>query len=399
MCVPKRIRFCCIVIFSFFALFLLASCQNGDEEPTPTPQPANPIGLIDEIIATATSTATITPSATPSSTPSPEGTPIMFGLEAASVPDVVYLGEGPGSFSAQPGFNFIVKRNNPYRVDYESGPDYRAVRNERIWQIRGNAHLFLVFESEHDFGNIEGNCEITYVQIDDDLDGRRNRFYLDGVEVHLMPQGMVVNGRFTLNRSGRLTLFAEDSSAADITVTCAPLPPTSTPSPTPTTFNPIIPLNTETPTPSQIPTITPTIDGPVALTETPTPTGTAVPPTEPPSTATITPSPTPTVPVGPAYTRFNFEMAGHEGRDGFCYMRRVTGDLLLVWQMQDGWTDSSTHPDADANGWLEVYIPHVSIYVEVFCDTGEGPIRMNIHNGVRDPDSGNIVGWLTRWRI
>lgn len=136
---------------------------------------------------------------------------------------------------------------------------------------------------------------------------------------------------------------------------------------------------------------------PIALTNTPTAT-----PTEP-ATPTVTPTalftqpPTATsIPQGPAMTRFNFEVAGHVARDGQCTMHRTTGDLLLTWETEEGWQDSSNHPQADADGWIPVYIPFVSIYVRVYCDDGSGPVKMDIYNGVTDPSTGETVGWLTR---
>lgn len=133
---------------------------------------------------------------------------------------------------------------------------------------------------------------------------------------------------------------------------------------------------------------------PGGLTPTPTvlatATNTAV-ATTPPTTPTQTP-----VPQGPAFTRFNFEVAGHEGRDGTCEMKQTTGELLLIWEMKDGYTDSANHPQADANGWIPANITHVNVYVEVFCNTGSGDIRMDIYNGVIDGFSGEVVGWLTR---
>lgn len=387
----------CIVV----SLVVVAGCQNNRPDPSP---PAD-----IEASAPPTPTMTLTPntssisdieSVSPSEKDANQAPPSAASGLAGAGP-IVYLGEGVQSYTIPSGFKFLVKRHGPYRVEFEPGPTYEGRRNERVWQVENSISLFRIFEEEHDFGTISGNCRINYIQIDDDIDGRRNRFYLDGSEVHTMPQGMVVFGDFMLSQAGRLTLYAEDSIAANITVNCiAPPTRTVTPTESPTST----PTSTPTTTPT-IPTLTPNV--PVSLTGTPTstpvpqtPTSTAtavtVTPTPPPSTATIAPTATPTVPIGPAYTRFNFEMAGDAGRDGFCYMHRDTGERLLTWQMQDGWTDSSTHPLADAQGWIEVKIPHVSIYVVVFCNDGSGLVKMKIHNGIVHPESGEIVGWLTR---
>ncbi|MCP5098311.1 MAG: hypothetical protein GY943_22410, partial [Chloroflexi bacterium] len=257
-----------------------------------------------------------------------------------------------------------------------AGSTYQARPNERVWQAMGDM-LFKVYEEEHDFKNVWAGCQVRYVQIDDDDDDRRNRWLLNGHEFHVMREGMVVYGSFSITTNGHLTLYAADSIGANIDVACPD--PTKTPTATVTHVPPETPIPTET--------------------STPLPPGVTSVPTEIPTTAvtaTITPTPTATEPTGPAYTRFNFEVAGHVGRDGFCYMHRDTSEQLLVWQMQDGWVDSAAHPNADSDGWIEVYIPHTSIYVEVFCDAGEGMIRMDIYNGIVHPGNGRIVGWLTR---
>lgn len=136
--------------------------------------------------------------------------------------------------------------------------------------------------------------------------------------------------------------------------------------------------------------IKPIDNAPIALTETPTATPTEVGSGSPPG-VTNTPQPT-----GPATTRFNFEVAGHEARGGPCIMNRYQSDTLLTWNTVAGETDSASHPNAGPGGWIPVNIPHVSIYVEVFCDDGSGFVRMDLYNGVTHPSTGETVGWLTR---
>ncbi|MCA9921124.1 MAG: hypothetical protein KC419_08035 [Anaerolineales bacterium] len=368
-----------LIFVSTFFLQAQQSCRPKPPTPSPTP-PSSP---------TATTSPTITGS--PTATNTPEATAQVLpdaGLE--SLAEIDYLGEGGHDYTIPAGYYFLVKRFSPFRFEQVNGSDYHAAANERVWRVRGSIPI-KVYDQEVSFGDVWVGCEINYLQIDDDPDTRRNRWYIDGKFVHLMNQGMKVIGRFTVPFDGKLTLFAEDSIGAEIELTCpqrivstntpSPVPPTVTPTSTPI-------ISTHTPTPPPITSVTP----PVAVaTSVPTGTATAVPPNP-----TITPTASPTVPRGPAYTRFNFEMAGQAGRNGTCFMHRDTGELLLVWEMQDGWTDSSTHPLADAEGWIEVHIPHPSVYVEVYCDAGEGIVRMNIHNGVPHPEDGRIVGWLSR---
>ena len=370
------------VTFSWVTLILASGCIRNDDPtrppdsggtvtppvaesvPSPTPSLSQIPTVAPSSTFAATSTVISTETAVPTHTMTSTSTPTatINSNIPENLPNVLFLGDGPGRFTIPAGYNFIIKRNGPYRIVFIDGPTYEAVENERVWKIWGREQLFKVFEDDYDFGLVAANCLITYVQIDDDDDMRRNSFSVNGNQVHRMAQGMTVYGQFTASQAGQLVLTAEDSIAANIEVACPP-----------------------TPTPTQTATPPPTSDA------TGTPTEMA---TQPPSSPT--PTWTPTVPVGPAFTRFNFEVAGHVGQNGTCTMRRDTGDLLLVWDMQAGWTDSATHPDADAEGWIPVYIPHESVYIEVFCDVGNGPVRMDIYNGIIHPGTGQLVGWLTR---
>jgi hypothetical protein len=384
--------FLCLLVFvSTFFLQAQQSCRPvPPTSPTNTPLSIMTIEPTQTAVSTATASATASATALATASATASTTPQVLpdsGLE--SLAKISYLGEGVGPYNIPEGFYFLVKRIRPFRFDYESGPHYSAKPDERVWRVQGNSPI-KVYDQEVQFQEVWVGCRVRYLQIDDDSDTRRNNWYIDGKFVHLMPQGMVVEGSFDVPFEGMLTLLAEDSIGADIDVDCPRRGNTKTPTPLPPTPTATVPdatatvvINTPDPT-----GLTATPFSPSA-TPSPTVMGTAVP-------ATNTPIPTPTVPQGPAYTRFNFEMAGHVGKNGRCYMKRDTGDELLVWDMQDGWTDSAAHPLADADGWIEVYIPHPSIYVEVYCDAGDGLVRMNIHNGVQHPHNGRIVGWLTR---
>jgi hypothetical protein len=189
-----------------------------------------------------------------------------------------------------------------------------------------------------------------------------------------------------------------------VTPTAQPVAPESiTASPTPLPATPM-PTNTLVPTQTTEPSPTPTDANTIILAVTSTATA-VFPTTSPgplPTVTAVSPDPTnvapviPTISHEPAYTRFNFEVAGHVGRDGTCFMHRTTGELLLIWQMQDGWTDSATHPLADSDGWIPIDISHQNVYVNVYCDAGNGIIQMDIYNGVPHPDDNKLVGWLSR---
>ena len=55
---------------------------------------------------------------------------------AASLPEVVYLGEGSGTYQTERD-SFVVKRFGPFRFDLEPGPTYEASSRDRVWEQSG----------------------------------------------------------------------------------------------------------------------------------------------------------------------------------------------------------------------------------------------------------------------
>ena len=183
---------------------------------------------------------------------------LVFGLlgqarPVHALPQIKFLGAG-GIHTIPSEQQFIVKHSNPFEFKLEDGPKYTAqTKKQRVWQTDNNGFV-AHYKEEVDFGQIKAGCGVLYVAIDDDVDERINRWLIDGKLVHTMNQGMVVYGGFKAEKSGHLTLFAEDSIGAKIEVKC----PTPTPSPTVTPTPTATPTPTLTPTPTPLPTVTPT---------------------------------------------------------------------------------------------------------------------------------------------
>ncbi|MBV7327035.1 hypothetical protein KFU94_01985 [Chloroflexi bacterium TSY] len=180
--------------------------------------------------------------------------------EPQTLPTVVYLGPGPDTFEIDASLQFLVKRpNSDYRA--EPPPSFTANTNERVWSIdfipEGGVTLY---QEGASFGQVDPECQIDYVQIDDNVDDRINRFFIDGNFVHEVEQGFVTYGSFTADTAGELTFFAEDSVGMAVFV--CPVQETATPT------------STATLTPTNTPT----------LTTTPTPTNTSTPTNIPPAT-------------------------------------------------------------------------------------------------------------------
>lgn len=316
---------------------------------------------------------------------------------AEDLPNPTYLGEGPGTYTAPDGRNFLVKRTSGpkgFRFDEEPGPTYTTERaNERVWAINDDRDLPGIFEETVELGFVEAGCIIEYVGIDDDVDNRRNKFLLDGEEIKLIEQGIVFRGSLVIERNGNLALRADDSiggwlnvceDRVDPTETPTPLPTetatatatplptdTATPGPSPTATNTPLPTDTATPGPSPTATNTPVL---------PTTTSTAVPPTPEPS---VTPT---KEPRENSCTRINFEVSGQSAVRGLYIVQEIWGRPLASWYALDGWQDS---------GWFkEIDITFPDVYVTVLYYSGPGvePIELVILNHA--PDS--PYGWMSR---
>jgi hypothetical protein len=253
---------------------------------------------------------------------------------------------------------------------------------------------------------------VEYGQIDDDVDNRINRFFINGNVVHEVAQGMVTYGSFVVPETGELTFFAEDSVGMALLLCGAILTPTPTAelqTITPTATTPPVETATMTATasPTGGPSVTPTetpqggpLDTPTptvtlpasSATPTPTASSTTLPTTTPTSTTppeggqgTVTPTPT-KEPRQNACLRINFEVGDDVARRGLYVVREVGGRELASWYALEGWLDS---------GWVyDIDISYPSVYVQVFFYRGDGsePIEMRIVN----PAPGTPYGWLSR---
>jgi hypothetical protein len=305
--------------------------------------------------------------------------------EVPILPSIVYLGEGAATHTIDPAHTFVIKyRANDYKT--EPGPTYTSRARERVWEFSEVPDDgIILYDQWENFGPVTAGCVIQYAQIDDDVDSRINHFYLNGIIVHTVAQGMVSYGSFVIPEDGELMFYANDSVGLVIricrdVVTSTPtatLPPTETPTPTPTV--------SETLTP----TVTPT--GTITVTATATPTATPIvsitPPIDPGEGGTPTATPTATsIPRLDACLRINFEIGPDSARRGTYVVQEVGGRVLATWWAEEGWMDS---------GWIsDIDISHSAVYVQVFFVRGDGspPVEMRILNPAPDTS----YGWLAR---
>ncbi len=312
-----------------------------------------------------------------------------FSFVVAGGQQITYLGQG-GTHTIEEGKNFIVKRLRPFRFETVPGPTYTATDEERVWSTNGGAPQARD-EEWIDIGQVGPGCEISFQAIDDDEDGRINKFYVGDEEVYTMPQGMVTSGGFTVEDSGNLRLYAEDSIGLWVnecenppTVTPTDEPPvTETPTASATSTTPpdatgtLTGTLTATPPPGETPSPTPTGDG------TPQPTPTDSPP-QPTNTPTVEPTAT-KKPRLPSCSRINFEVAGQSARAGRYDVYEIWGRHLYTWYAEEGWQDS---------GWYQpIDITFENVLVEViYQNPGGQPITLVNVN----PAPNTTYGWMSR---
>lgn len=320
------------------------------------------------------------------------------------LPSITYLGE-EGSYTIDPGLNFIVKRR-PFAFDIVPGPSYTAATKERVWSTTASEAPSANYQTWVTLGEVSAGCVVDYQIIDDDPDERIIRFYVGDTAIYESPQGMVSTGSFMVESAGTLKVYAEDSVGiwAELCTSVVSPTPTSTLSPTATPTE----TSTSTATPTISATITATIEPLVTVSATPTisttttatatssPTSTrdvstrvitATPTTPPPTEPVELDTPTPTKePRENACLRINFEVGGDEARRGLYVVQEVGGRVLYSWWAEASWMDS---------GWVtDIDITFPAVYVQVFYYRGDGsePVEMRIVN----PAPGTPYGWLAR---
>lgn len=144
-------------------------------------------------------------------------------VEAAGLPDVIFLGEGktPQTFPIGTGFRSIKKAHcDGFKYFYGGPPnvtigecDEPLKHPERAWKTNGAANP-ITKKGEGsivNYGQQQKGCKVEYLVIDDDVDGKLVKWTLDGNVVHTNDQGMVSKGSFVLNKNGELKLETDES--------------------------------------------------------------------------------------------------------------------------------------------------------------------------------------------
>lgn len=269
----------------------------------------------------------------------------------AQLPNIKFLGNGPGTFTLEAGFEtFIVKRVRPFRFILESGVvndqgqrTYTAAARERVWICDGACELPAVYEDFYPIGSFQPGQTINLVVIDDDDDERRNYFAVDNPSVPYQvveEQGMVQYVTFDVPQAGTWYYYAADSIG--VAATCVePTLPTPTPTASPEATATVTTTTTPTPTSigtvTQTPEATATITATITATPTPTPTPIVLP------TGEGTPTPTPVVPPT-AIELLYLEAARHPAGVELRWETAVELDFVgfHLWRSTEGQRQTAT---------------------------------------------------------
>lgn len=225
---------------------------------------------------------------------------------ACSLPDVVFLGEGPGEYTLPDGYDtLIVKRFRPFSfgpVDGESVTLTEADNNSqghiaRVWAMTGDDVPPAHFGEKVELGEFAAGVTVRTVMIDDDDDGRLTRVVNESENVYtVLNPAMVQPIEFTTNHAG--TYFVDSADSIAFWPVCVEL---VTPTPTATVTATNTPSPTATATASSTPPATVAATHTAVSTSTPTATQTATP--EPSATPASTHTPTITLtPFVPSVT-------------------------------------------------------------------------------------------------
>lgn len=221
------------------------------------------------------------------------------------LPDIVFLGAGPGPFELPEGYETFIVKRLPFTFVLETGESsdtgevvYVADERERVWACAGKCDLPAVYHAAFEVGTFQAGTIITLVVIDDDVDERVNWWAADDPTqpyAFVEEQGMVQYLTFEAPFAATWYYYAADSIgiAATCVVPVTPTPPptaTHTPTATPTDTPPPTATATHTPTPTETPTETPT-DTPPPTPITPTETESPLLPTQEPTSLDPTEEP------------------------------------------------------------------------------------------------------------
>lgn len=237
--------------------------------------------------------------------------PVLRSQDASCfLPELEYLGEGPGDYQLPAGFDaLVVKKFSPFHFETFPGPTYTSTRQpprspERVWACAGDQCMEEIpsaFDSIIPFGFLPAGALLQIAIIDNDIDPRVPEIRdSQGRVVQQIPDfGLTEILTFTAPYSDTFELFSPDSVGAfDACIDPDPEPtPTATATATPTETPAI-----STPTPTSTSTATATREPGPDDTPTPTPTATSAPSDTPTSTTTSASSDTPTATATPTLT-------------------------------------------------------------------------------------------------
>lgn len=138
----------------------------------------------------------------------------------ALMPDLLYLGEGEGTYSLPSGYQqLIVKKLAPLRFETLTTSTYEAVRRsgapERVWACAGDCTFTTGLHQALALGALPKGAQLYAALLDDDEDERINTLFANGnlaqPVTRIEPQGLTMNFSYEIPFAATWSLYAADS--------------------------------------------------------------------------------------------------------------------------------------------------------------------------------------------
>ena len=151
----------------------------------------------------------------------------MTATGDAILPDLLYLGEGVGTYSLPAGYQqFVVKKFTPLHFDTITASSYQSTRRsgapERVWACSGNCNFTPGLKELIALGELPADTHLHVVAIDDDDDDRVNLLIanqaIDQPVARVEPQALTEYLPFVLPFAADWGFYVADSIGLQICI-------------------------------------------------------------------------------------------------------------------------------------------------------------------------------------
>lgn len=139
---------------------------------------------------------------------------------AALMPDLLYLGEGEGTYSLPSGYQqLVVKKFAPLRFETLTTSTYESVRHtgapERVWACAGDCTFTTGLRQALALGDLPKGAQLSAAMLDDDEDERINTLFANGnltqPVTRIEPQQLTMSFSYAIPFAAAWSFYAADS--------------------------------------------------------------------------------------------------------------------------------------------------------------------------------------------